>query len=228
MIRVISYNVLFGRRSKKIFPWLAKQTNVDIICLQEFPERKIEACMDMLPGYKWVFAPSMRIFKKVYGELTLYRTDRVTLKNTHVIDLGPNRIEKAILRTHLPRTALLTEFVYKRKRFILVNLQLVSLASNKLRYGQIQLILAAVKTYRIPICLIGDFNIPSLRAKNKLIAYMKLHRFTMPQKRTPTYRIAFIKYQLDYAFARNGKITTFEMERIRFSDHYPVHVEMAI
>lgn len=228
MLHILSYNVHFGRKSKKLFPWLARQTDAEVICLQEFPERKIMELTDVLPGYTWAFAPSMRIFKKIYGQLTLYRTSRVILKKSKIIDLGTNRVEKALLRTRLPRTALLTELIYKKKRFVLVNPQLVSLAANKLRYGQIEIILKSLTMYRIPAFIIGDFNIPSLRAKNKLMAYMEKHNFMTDEKKLRTYRLTFMRWQLDYAFARRGKIKEVNVEKIRFSDHYPVRVTVVI
>jgi len=228
MIRILSYNVLFGRKWKKIFPWLARQSDRDIICLQEFPESKISELLSILTNYSYSFAPSMRIFKKIYGELTLYRTDRLTCKKTKIITLGQSRVERTLLLTKLPRTALLTEFAYKRARFVLVNPQLVSLASNTLRYRQVDLILAALKPYTIPSFIIGDFNIPSVVANNKLNVFMKANTFISHDTHMHTYRLGPIRYQTDYAFARSGKIEEMKIEKVRFSDHYPIHITAKI
>lgn len=229
MIRVLSYNVMFGRKSRHIFPWLSRQ-NHDIICLQEFPERKIDELVFLLPEnrYSYAFAPSMKIFKKIYGELTLYRKNTLTLKKQTTIILGTNRVEKTFLLTKLPRTALLTEFRYRKKRFVLVNPQLVSLSSNTLRYAQVEKILDAVQNIKVPTFLIGDFNIPSLRAKNTLLRYMQVKGFSSYEDRFRTYRLTFMRWQLDYAFARNGKIQKITVERVKFSDHYPIQAEIVI
>jgi endonuclease/exonuclease/phosphatase (EEP) superfamily protein YafD len=230
MLRIISYNLLFGRKSKKIFPWLVKQ-KADLFCLQEFPEIKIEELLTLFPKktYSYAFSPSMRIFKKIYGVLTIFRLNRLTLKKTTIINLGVNKTEKAILRSHLPRTALLTQFIYKRKRFVLVNPHLVNIASNVLRYQQIGLILKKLQKYHVPAFIIGDFNIPGFITKNKLLAFMRVHNFTTLEKRTSTYRLMFFRYQMDYAFARMGKIQNIIIDRrIRFSDHYPVTVNISL
>lgn len=111
---------------------------------------------------------------------------------------------------------------------MLVNPQLTSLSSNKLRYAQINLMLDAVKNLNSPTFIIGDFNIPSLRAKNTLMKFMGKNDFTSYEKRLRTYRLGFIKYQLDYAFARNGKIEEVNVERVKFSDHYPVKIQLSL
>lgn len=230
MIRVLSYNVLLGLRSKKMFPWLARQTRADVVCLQEFPEKKINELISALPHgrFRYKFAPSLRMLTNIFGELTLYRTDRLKLTKSKIIDLGANRVERTFLLTKLPRTALLTEFVSKTGRFVLVTPQLVSLASNKLRYRQIDLILHALKNYKIPTFIIGDFNIPSLIANKKLTMHMATHGFTTLTKYMTTYRLSFIRYQLDYAFARKGNIEEIKVERVRFSDHYPIFVRLGL
>jgi endonuclease/exonuclease/phosphatase (EEP) superfamily protein YafD len=110
------------------------------------------------------------------------------------------------------------------KEFVIVNPQLTSLSSNKLRYAQIRLMVETVKKITIPTFIIGDFNIPSIRAKNSLLKFMSAHGFSSYEKRLRTYRLGFIKYQLDYAFARNGKIEEVNVERVKFSDHYPISV----
>lgn len=225
MIRILSYNLLFGRRSKKIFPWIVKQRAADILCFQEFPEHKIKELLALLPKkkYSYAYSPSMHIFKKSYGLLTIFRADKLTVKKIVRINLGTNRTEKAILGTRIPRTGLLTLFSYRRKLFVLVNCHLVNIASNKLRYKQIQLILKALSAYHVPALIIGDFNIPSLIANKKLIVFMATQGFNMFEKHTATFRIVFIRFQMDYVFARKAVITSMTIDRkIRFSDHYPI------
>ncbi len=227
-LSVLSYNVHFGRRSKKFIPWLTRQTDADVMCLQEFPEKKIEEFLALLPKNKYAFAyaPSMSIFKKVYGELTLLRKHILSIQTTKIIPLGTNRMEKAVLRTQLQRTALLTEMNYKGKRFVLVNPQLVSLASNHVRYGQVKIILKALQTYRIPTFIIGDFNIPSLKVNKKLFGFMKLHEYNSHETYKPTCRFGPLWYQVDYAFARRGLVKNFNIERVNFSDHHPITVDI--
>ena len=58
--------------------------------------------------------------------------------------------------------------------------------------------------------------------------FMETHGFTSHNERMRTFRLAFIKYQLDYAFARNGKIEEVNVERVKFSDHYPVKIQLSL
>jgi len=211
MLRVLSYNIQFGRKWKILFPWLAKQKNVDVFCLQEFPENKIDEFQNMFPHYQFVFTPSLRVLKKTYGVLTLTR-----LKCT-------KKIHIAIGKTN---TVYATEFVYRHQHVLLVNLHLTFFSTNKQRYAQIKKILDSVISHRIPTVLIGDFNIPSFVVNNKLIAYMRDRKFETFEKRMVTHRLT--RVQLDYAFVKNGEIKNIAIERVSFSDHYPIKIEVTL
>ena len=92
MIRLLSYNVHFGRKSKKFFPWLSAQKTVDIMCLQEFPERKIDEFMSLHKKYSYAFSPTMKIFKHMYGNLTMWNNKKLTLTHADRITLGKRRM----------------------------------------------------------------------------------------------------------------------------------------
>jgi endonuclease/exonuclease/phosphatase family metal-dependent hydrolase len=76
--------------------------------------------------------------------------------------------------------------------------------------------------HRHPLVVTGDFNIPSVLANKKLISYMDTFEFRTIIKRISTYRLAMVRYQLDYFFTKRCIINSLTAERIHFSDHYPI------
>ena len=230
MIHLISYNIRFGKRLEDILAWLKTQVRVDILCFQEFPETKIFDCLTAFgnTSYGYSFAPSMNIRKKTYGELTLYRTDRMKLVSSTIVRLNTNTIDRFSMGRRSSRSCILTVFQMQQKKVALANIQLASLASNKLRYGQIQNIIDTLASYNIPRLLVGDFNMTSMIRRKRLIAYMRRHRYLTEVKKVATHRLIFINHQLDYVFGNNCTVETLSVERVRFSDHYPVKATLSL
>ena len=82
--------------------------------------------------------------------------------------------------------------------------------------------------YRHPLIITGDFNIISVRSKNKLMSYMKTYGFQTIVKRLLTYRWILWKYQLDYVFVKRATLSSLVPERVHFSDHYPVIAQVTL
>ena len=227
-LNIISYNVQLGQKKDKILAWLQTQKNVDIICLQEFAERDIEDCLSVLGKnrFSYAFAPSLKVLRKQCGELTLFRSPLFTLKHTEIITLRAKSANKLALYRRVPRTAILTELWWKKTPILVVNLQLTALTTNAMRYKQLHIILNAIAKKTSATLVIGDFNVPSIVSNTKLIRFMAKHKFTTSETYFSTYRLGFIKYRLDYAFSRGATISKLSTERIRFSDHYPIHIEV--
>jgi len=118
MISVLSYNVYFGKRLEKIIYWLLKKPPYDVICFQEFPKHTIPIFLKAFSQAKYAyrFAPFLNRRGMVFGELTLFRKDKLSLKRSSTVSLGLNRGEKVLLRARTPRTSLLTIFRYKNRR----------------------------------------------------------------------------------------------------------------
>jgi len=224
MIRLITYNIHFGKRLKKILAWLATQKNTDIFCFQEFPQQQIADCMKTLKdkpcGYS--FAPSIRRGKKIFGQLTVFRTDRMRLISSSVLVLKTNRLDRLSLGRTTGRSCLLNVFAIRRKKFAVANAHLSWLAVNRGRYRQIEHIVEHLDSYRFPNLFVGDFNITSLLGRENLFAFMKKYFYQTSEKRVATHRIALIKHQVDYVFGKKCEVVNLEAVRIRFSDHYPV------
>ncbi len=220
MIRILSYNVHFGKKLDEILLWFTTIPAPDIVSFQEFPRDRIADIRALLPTYRAAFAPSLYVRKKIFGILVLW-SPALRFRSKKTMNLGVSRVEKAILRTHIPRTALLVRF----SSFVLVVPHLVSLATNKTRLTQVRQLISAAASTKKPVAIIGDFNIPSLLAKNVLVQFMAAYGYATHNRRHVTYRLG---YQVDYAFGKNLTIDNFSVVRLRLSDHYPVEVGIAL
>jgi endonuclease/exonuclease/phosphatase family metal-dependent hydrolase len=223
MLRVVTYNIHFGKRLTGIISWIKHQMTADIICLQEFPVTHLTAFYRSLPrnwGHR--FTESFIFRKKIYGIVTLFRRKKLRLLKTKTLLMGVHPMEKSLLRNPMEKSCLLTTFRTGTKTITIANTHLVFLAANRSRYKQIRMITDHLAAYRHPLVVTGDFNIPSVRANKKLISYMDTFGFHTTLKRISTYRIAIVKYQLDYFFTKRCIINSLTAERIHFSDHYPI------
>jgi endonuclease/exonuclease/phosphatase family metal-dependent hydrolase len=104
------------------------------------------------------------------------------------------------------------------------NVHLVALARNIVKYSQVALITKALLKYTVPTVILGDFNISSLSGKKKLLKLMVASGYESSKKRILTHRVGIFRHQFDYVFTRRMKIRTIRSYRLRFSDHYPIHV----
>jgi endonuclease/exonuclease/phosphatase (EEP) superfamily protein YafD len=224
MISVLSYNVYFGKRLDKIIFWLLKKPTFDVICFQEFPKKVIPIFIKAFSqaSYGYRFAPFLQKRGITYGELTLFRKDKLTFLSSTTVSLGINRGERVMLRARIPRTSLLTIFRYKKQKIALVNIHLVNVAFNILRYKQITQIVNRLDHHAMPVVLLGDFNMPSVFGRKKLFSMMEENGFEFIRKRLSTFHLVGVKYQMDYIFWKGCKVTGLSVERVKFSDHYPV------
>ena len=225
MVSVLSYNIHFGRKLDAILRWLAGVPPLDIICFQEFPKHRIPVCIRALSMHKYGyrFAPSLGTKKnKVYGVLTLFRKEIIHPVSYRKVSHRVNILEKAWSKGGAARNSLITVFRRGRQKFVLVNIHLVCLAPNSHRYRQITTIIHALRRYSHPVVIIGDYNIPSITGRRKLIRLMKKGLYQTDRKKIATYRIAGIHTQNDYVFWRNCTVNPPRPVKVRYSDHYPV------
>jgi endonuclease/exonuclease/phosphatase family metal-dependent hydrolase len=229
MLHLITYNILFGRRLQKIIPWIKDQKTADVICFQEFPKVKLLAFRQSLsPEWGCQFTQTFLLFKKTYGLVTIYRKEKMHLEKTETFLMGVHPLEKSFLGNPLPKSCLFTTFRIGKKLCTVANTHLVFLAANRARYKQIRMIIDHGAKFHHPFIITGDFNIPSRYANNKLISYMKIFEFQTILKRLRSYRIAGFKWQLDYIFVKHCRLVSLELERVKFSDHYPVIATVAL
>jgi endonuclease/exonuclease/phosphatase family metal-dependent hydrolase len=224
MVHIVSYNIHFGKHITKILAWLERKEQADIICFQEFPKHRIADCMEAFPKnrYGYRFAQSMQKRNIPYGELTVFRTDRMSLVSSSSLPLHTNTLDRYSIGRASKRSCLVTTFRLGRKSFSIANIQLSCLASNVLRYAQLTNIIHTFRHDTVPCLIIGDFNISSLLGRKKLFRLMRNNSFEAEEKYMVTHRVMMVKHQLDYIFARDCDVRRVTVERIRFSDHYPV------
>jgi endonuclease/exonuclease/phosphatase family metal-dependent hydrolase len=229
MVRIITYNIHFGKRLNDIISWITIQADADIICLQEFPAASLASFYRSLPrdwGHR--FTQSFIYRKKIFLIVTLFRKGKLRLLKATTLLLGIHPMEKSLLKNPMEKSCLVTTFRVGRKTITVANTHLVFLAANRSRYKQIRMITNHLVPHRHPLVITGDFNIPSVRAKNTLIRRMEKFGFRTIVKRLSTYRLAIWRYQLDYVFVKHCLLIALTTERIRFSDHYPIAAEVRL
>jgi endonuclease/exonuclease/phosphatase family metal-dependent hydrolase len=229
MITILSYNIQLGKKMPKIINWLHGMVKKpDIVCFQEFPERHIADCIEALSAVPYVyrFAASRRNKDQGFGELTLFRTDRLRIVSSKILSLGSNTLERSVFRNSMPRNCLITVFEHKKYRFEITNVHLICWALNALRYKQLEMIIAALEKKHMPSIILGDFNISSVFGRKRLVSLMKEHSYSTNEKYIATHKIAFMHQQLDYIFGKDCAIQSIAVERIKLSDHFPLHIEL--
>lgn len=231
MLSVIGYNIHYGGNIDKLKDWFAARRNVfDIICLQEFPLEEISVFLNQIKAFTfdYSFSPSFLKKKKQYGQLTVFNTKKLQLTGNTILSLGPSLLERSKKRGE--RSALITHFNYKNKHIVVVNTHLVCFALNKRRITQLKRILAYFHTLSqkdAPILLLGDLNYSSLIRQKILLTFMEKHNFINAYK-TATFKKLFLRYQLDYLFYKNCKVSDVRVAKLKYSDHYPIEFMLEI
>lgn len=230
MIRVLSYNIHFGKRLSRILSWLSGEfAKSDVICLQEYPQSKLTHLEQSLPPhFRHLFAHAFTIGKSTYGQVTIYNSSVLDLKSSSTLELGISVLESAFNLNRRPRTALVTRFQSEGRDFVLAHTHLVCAARNKLRRKQLSLILDYVKsTDHTPTMILGDLNYTSVIKQGPLLRLMAQHDYKSAY-RAITHRMFFLKHQVDYAFYKYCSVDQVYIGEQRLSDHYPIHFAVHI
>ncbi len=231
MIRVLSYNIRYGRKLADIFAWLVPQyKKYDVICLQEYPKSKrYLLARHFDPQYQYVCSHGFTTKKDSFEQVTLFDSSRLSSDGSTTVQLGSNAVEDAVHRSKGQRTALITKLVNGEGGMLLVNTHLAALAGNGKRRKQIQLIVDHLRSIQDRTTkakvILGDFNYSSLLRQKSLMNLMTANNFESAY-RTSTHKLLFIKHQLDYAFYHNCAIRNVGVERLSYSDHYPISFEV--
>jgi len=233
-LSVLAYNIHFGQKLELISDWILSSTNkFDIICFQEFPLEKKSKFLKTFQDhdYEYEFAPSFIRKGKQHGELTLYKKNDIKIIDSKVIHLGTNLLEKRFYKKNGEKSSLLTLIQYKNKKIILANSHLFSFALNSHRIKQLITILEEIggisKKNTLPTIILGDFNYTSIIRQKRLIDFMKSHKFANAYK-THTHKLFFLGQQLDYVFYNNCSIKKILIDKIKYSDHYPVQFKIEL
>lgn len=224
MLKILSYNIHFGRKTKEVLTWLA-QENFDIMCLQEFPEKYLSLLKELFPLHNYEFVTSIR-WDKTYGQVTLFRKDNMQLLSSKKFLVSNNAIKRLLMGYGENRHALLTRFVYNKKQFCLINAHLTPIALNKRRILELERILKEIVDE--PVIILGDLNYTSLLPREKLFLFMESHSFEHATKGILTHKLLGVRQQLDYIFTRNIKLKNVMVLEKTYSDHKPLSAEAEI
>lgn len=228
LLKIITYNIYYGEKLSDIYSWInSLRKKPDIICFQEFPRDKIRSLKKLNFPFKtaYNFSSGLERQNKRFGQLTLYNSDKLGLTKRRSIKLGIDYLEKFYKKRPNKRTALLSVFKYRNSFFVLVNLHLSAISLNSKRREQVTTVLHHIET--IPTIILGDFNYSSLLGRKGLINLMQGSGFSVAGEKMITNRYRKrIPQQLDYVFYKNFLLESIEVEKIEYSDHYPITVKM--
>ncbi|HSW88702.1 MAG TPA: endonuclease/exonuclease/phosphatase family protein [Candidatus Saccharimonadales bacterium] len=231
MLSILTYNIRYGEKLADIMQWLIQRDRAfDIICFQEFPIAEIDTFLGSIKTttYDYKFSNGFKKKDKQYGQLTLFKRKDIQLLDDTVLSLGSSILERS--KTKGERSSLITRFAYKNKQFLLANTHLVCFALNKKRLVQLEKIIKHFTTVAdkdLPILVVGDFNYSSLIRQKKLLDYMEGHGFVNAYK-THTFKLLFLKYQLDYVFYKNCEVHDVDVLKLHFSDHFPAEFQLVV
>ena len=223
-IRLATYNIKFHRAYPDL-PDLVKQSNVDILCLQECDIKKVD---------------------KEVGKLSLATTARVgTMGLAIYCDLRRFKILASeqiplpsVWYEHVniqPRFRLQTVQLEDKKsgtEFVLANLHLANLlAGNYARRRQAKKVFEYVNENHEskPAIVVGDFNYPIFA--NKLVKIARANSFQQlgTKNRQHTHNNPFIRGKFVRFFvSKNIQEKSFDVLPFGTSDHTPVIIELDI
>ncbi|MDO8610131.1 MAG: hypothetical protein Q7R95_06260, partial [bacterium] len=127
MLSVLTYNIQYGKKLTSIIQWINYLPKLpDIICFQEFPEKRIKQFIQEIKNkkYKNQFTQSLKKKNNTYGQLTIYDSIKLKVKENKSIELNKSFIERIFSPNTINRKALITSFEYHDKIFVLINVHL--------------------------------------------------------------------------------------------------------
>ncbi len=235
MLSVVSYNIKYGKRLAEITSWLSSlPVQLDIICFQEFPIKRLSLLFNNLPKdtYDYKFASGFIKRGTDYGQLTVFNTKKIQYKSHKVSTYPHTFFEKALFKLKGERSSLIINFTSDNKQFRIANTHLVCLALNKRRrkhLEDIQKILSQMPhAKKVPAIILGDLNYTSLIGQNAFISFMERFGFQNAIRGVKTHRLFLMPHQLDYVFYNNCSIIDIEVIKTNFSDHYPLFFTLSI
>ncbi len=238
MLSVLSYNIKFGEKLSQIQNWLkAEQIAPEILCFQEFPASQVLSFLQQFePGrYCHHYAPAFQKPNEVFGQLTLIDRFAFQTEETFIVPVGNYKLEKILAKylskvtfsRHVQRCSVIHHLRKDNKSFAVANTHLSVHTTNEGRLQQIERILGAVEQFDHAI-IVGDFNYTSLWRRSHLFELMSSAGFVNGTDKIKTHKLLFVKQQIDYLFHRNCEIREVSVFPIKFSDHYPVLVQMQL
>lgn len=228
-IRIMTYNIHRGRdkignSNLKSIAEPIKYYDVDIIGLQEVDknvsrtnfEDQLKILADSLSMY-YYFGSNKSFLKGEYGNGVLSKFPLQDSENILMVGKGESR---GLLRT----TVLIDD--NKKLNFIVTHLGL----DEEDRHKQFQSLLDYIDMYNGELVLIGDFNVTDsdpniLKIQQRLNDVGEKTNY----KYKNTLNIFKNEYRIDYVFTSKAmKIKRYRVEKVQYSDHFPVIVDIEL
>lgn len=220
-LNILTYNVEAGKKIDEIIFWLSEK-NIDIVCLQEFPEYLLSDIENrkIFTNYSYAFSKGLVKNKNQLGQLTLYKKNSFVLKKEFSVDLGRDKIFPT------KRTALITNFHFNNCSLTVINVHLSAFTLNSDRMNQVKLLISNLGEDNLII--LGDFNYSNLLRGRELVSFMLSNRFQLAGDKIITNKYkGIIRQQLDYIFYKNITLNKVRIENIDYSDHFPIYGEFS-
>lgn len=223
-LRVLTYNVAHFSLNRPEVEKILRDSNADIIFLQEVSRGDQLAtsgddlCLKM-PGYKWVGASSNMIVSRhpIKLERVLNVPTKWPTKEFPVAMIDSPLGKLRVMCVHMEPSWVLGGSL-DTKEIVPV---LSKVAAD--RRAQIDLVLAALKPSREPVILAGDFNGPPSSESIMRIANVFTDCFATTEKGFGMSLLASLPYKrIDYVFERGLTPQSSEVIESRASDHKPI------
>lgn len=226
LIRIATYNIHRGRdkvgySNLNHIGEFIKSYNIDIIGLQEVDknvsrtnfEDQLKILADKLEMY-YYFGSNKRFLSGEYGNGVL---SRYPLQNS----------ENIIMQGKEPRGLLKTNVLIDENRRLNFMVTHLGLDVNE-RQKQFNSILEYVGLYEEDLILVGDFNVTDndpniIKIQQKLndVGDKTIYRYVN------TLNVFRNEYRIDYIFtSKSIKINRYKVEKVQYSDHFPVIVDI--
>ncbi|MDR3235462.1 MAG: endonuclease/exonuclease/phosphatase family protein [Prevotellaceae bacterium] len=253
-IKIVSYNVhLFGLSGGKTATTLSgiadfiKNENPDIICLQEVAAYDTTELSRTFKKYPYRHYKMARLNNRLYFGLATFSRYPMTRKGSFVFpqslnggsfaDIAMHGKTVRIYNNHLQSVHLNLEKTAMRLQQggELRNNELRNL-SHSLKTGfikraqQVDSITAHIAAAPHPVIVCGDFNdIPMSYTYRRMKGKLNDCFLEAGRGMVSTYNLFWSAFRIDYIFSdAQFRINRYNVRRIKYSDHYPVVVELLI
>lgn len=238
-----SYSDIFGH---------IRKNNYDIVCLQEFylkdgklslAQAKQQSGMDIYPSYI-LRRPSSAYGLAVLTNLPVAGSGEISFPNSFnacmYVDIVKGTDTIRVFNLHLQSTRLKernfnfllrNEFKLDSKNYDELKdlLSRLGVAFTK-RARQVNMVVEHMRTCRYPIIICGDFNdSPVSYTYHTLTASLHDTFKDAGSGVVVTFSGLWPSYRIDYVLrSRHFRTVTYQSPRLRYSDHYPVVVELQL
>lgn len=223
--RVVSYNIRFGASSNgrpaiSLIADFINTASPDIICLQEVDRKTVRSLFLDQPSklseklsMKMVFGRADNLIPGTTGNVILSKFPILSVEN------------KILPHWKYKRSALKATIQTPSGNINVVNVHLS--LSKAVRKKQIEILREWILEDRLPTILAGDFNTVDKQELIPILAILNDSAVIKNKSHINTFENGKYNARIDYIFTpKTYFIKAYTVPRFRFSDHYPVIVDL--